>query len=175
MTQPPTASGLEAVFLANREKLLRFLETRGAGEAAEDLLHELWLKVAAASTGPISAPLPYLFRAANMVLIDRYRSRRQADLRDRDWLEATGPTEAEVSDEPSSERRMIARETAAEVETVLNGLGSRVVAIFRRHRVDGVSQRQVAAEMGLSVSTVESDLRQAYRVLAKLRRRLDEA
>ncbi len=37
-TMPPT--GLEAVFLANRDKLVRFLTARGAGDAAEDLVQD---------------------------------------------------------------------------------------------------------------------------------------
>jgi RNA polymerase sigma-70 factor (ECF subfamily) len=57
----------------------------------------------------------------------------------------------------------------------LDELGPRAAAIFRRHRIDGVPQRQVAKEMGVSLSTVESDLRGAYRALAELKGRLDEA
>lgn len=43
-----------------------------------------------------------------------------------------------------------------------------------RHRVDGVSQRLLASEFGVSRSTVESDLRLAYRWLEALRRDMDE-
>ena len=48
--------GLEAVFLANRDTLLRFLSAHGAGDAAEDLLHELWIRVRTPRGGPIAAP-----------------------------------------------------------------------------------------------------------------------
>ena len=47
-------------------------------------------------------------------------------------------------------------------------------AIFRRHRVDEVPQRKIAEEFGVSLSTVESDLRRAYRALAELKERMDE-
>jgi hypothetical protein len=56
-TMPP--NGLEAVYLDNRDKLLRFLRARGAGEAAEDLIHDLWLKVVGRSDGPIANPVAY--------------------------------------------------------------------------------------------------------------------
>lgn len=169
-----SSSGLEAVLLANRDKLLRFLVARGAGDAAEDLLHELWLKVAAMRSGPVAAPLPYLFSAANTLMIDRYRSRRQAERRDHDWSESEGPTAAGVADDPSGERVLIARETAARAQAALDALGPRAAAAFRRHRIDGVGQREIAAELGVSLSTVEGDLRKAYRALAELKERIDE-
>jgi RNA polymerase sigma-70 factor (ECF subfamily) len=41
--------------------------------------------------------------------------------------------------------------------------------------VDGVPQRQLAQEFGVSLSTIESDLRRAYAALAELKERIDEA
>ncbi|WP_231958932.1 RNA polymerase sigma factor [Altererythrobacter sp. B11] len=154
--------------------MLRFLQARGAGDAAEDLLQELWLKISAARTGPVAAPEAYLFRAANSLMIDRYRARRQAELRERDWVEVNGEGDRDVSDAPLPDRALIARQQAELVDRTLEELGSRPAAIFRRHRVDGVPQRQVAVEFGVSLSTVESDLRTAYAALARLRERLDE-
>lgn len=168
------ANGLEGVFLAHRARLLGFLRAHGAGEAAEDLLQELWLKVASARTGPIAQPLSYLFRAANNLMLDRYRSVRQDVKREQDWSDATGSTVAGRSDEPAGERVLIARETLRQAEAVLAELGPRVERIFRRHRLDGIGQREIAAELGVSLSTVESDLRKAYKALIAFRRSLDE-
>lgn len=154
---------------------MRFLRARGAGDAAEDLLQELWLKTAVAKPGPVANPLAYLFRSADLLMIDRYRAARQAERRDRDWTEANGGTVPGVSDAPSAERHMIARDQARLVAAALDALGPRAAAIFRRHRVDGLTQRQVAGEFGVSLSTVESDLRLAYRALAELKERIDEA
>ncbi|MGZ3171964.1 MAG: RNA polymerase sigma factor [Croceibacterium sp.] len=175
MSQWSSSEGLQAVFLENRERLLRFLAMRGGGTAAEDLLHELWLKISAADKGPIASPLSYIFRAADTMMIDRYRSLRQAEKRDRDWSEASSGAQPGVSDSPSVERHIIARQHARLVAETLEDLGPRTAAIFRRHRIDGVPQRQVAEEMGVSLSTVESELRHAYRALAELKERLDEA
>ncbi|MXP41386.1 sigma-70 family RNA polymerase sigma factor [Altererythrobacter soli] len=173
---PETSShvGLEAVFLANRERLLRFLAARGAGDAAEDLLQELWLRIAASRPGPVASPLSYLFRAADMLMIDRYRAETQTRKRERAWTEAAGGAQPGVSDTPSVERHIIGRENARLVAEAIDALGPRPAAVFRRHRVDGIPQRQVAEEIGVSLSTVESDLRRAYRALADLKERLDE-
>jgi len=172
LSQP---TGLAGAFMEHRERLLRFLVARGAGEAAEDLLHEIWLKVSRAQTGPVADPLAYLFRTANLLMIDRYRSETQARKRERDWSEAMAGTGGGISDSPSAERQAIASQLCEQVTQTLDELGERQAAIFRRHRVDGIPQRQVAAEFGVSLSTVESDLRSAYRALAELKERLDEA
>ncbi|USU13841.1 RNA polymerase sigma factor [Sphingomonadaceae bacterium OTU29THOMA1] len=166
MPPPGSPTGIEAVFLSNRDKLVRFLVARGAGEAAEDLIQDLWIKISVRMDGPVGNPLAYLFRAADMLMIDRYRARRQAELRDHDWGEGQGEAD------PSADRMIAGRQEAEQVAATLAGLGPRTATIFRRARIDGVPQRQIAAEMGISVSTVESDLRLAARALAGLKERM---
>ncbi|HEY6816619.1 MAG TPA: RNA polymerase sigma factor [Croceibacterium sp.] len=175
LSETSSSAGLEAAFLAHRDRLLRFLAARGAGDAAEDLLQELWLKIAAGRTGPVASPLSYLFRAADTLMIDRYRSARQAERREHAWSEVRDGAIAGVSDAPSVERHLIGREHARLVAETLAGLGERPAAVFRRHRIDQVPQRRVAEEFGVSLSTVESDLRRAYAALAVLKERIDEA
>lgn len=168
-----SGTGLEAVFLSNRDRLLAFLRAHGAGDSAEDLMQELWIKVSSAPSGPIAQPLSYLYRAANNLMLDRYRSQAQATKRDQDWTEAATSIPGQ-SDDPSTERRLIAREQLRLAQAALDDLGERPAAIFRRHRIDGIGQRDIAAEFAVSISTVESDLRRAYRAMIELRSRLDE-
>ena len=165
--------GLFAIFDENRAKLLRYFRAHGAGDAAEDCLQELWLRVSAA-TGPVASPLGYLFRAATNLMIDRHRAETQSRQRDHDWSELAGRQANSEAHEPSAEQRIAARQQLALVARELESLPPRAVAILRRHRIDGLTQREIAAEMGLSASTIESDLRQAYRLLIGLRERLDE-
>ncbi|OYX67092.1 MAG: RNA polymerase subunit sigma-70 [Sphingomonadales bacterium 32-64-17] len=175
MTVQASSSGLEAAFLENRERLLRFLVARGAGEEAEDVLQEIWLKISERRTGPVASPLSYLFRTADLLLIDRYRARRQAERRDRAWSEVNSGATLGVSDAPLADRQLASRQLALLVKKLLDDLEPpRVGEIFRRHRIDGLTQRQIAAEFGVSLSTVESDLRRAYKALADLREQLDE-
>ncbi|GGO98839.1 sigma-70 family RNA polymerase sigma factor [Stakelama pacifica] len=169
MTESAPPNGLEAALIAHRETLLRFLRARGAGEAAEDVLHELWLKIRSARTGPIAAPLSYLYRAADTLMIDRFRAERQAVKRDRDWSEQMAGAAPGVSEAPSGERIMMGRDHARLVAQRIDSCGARAASAFRRHRIDGVAQREVARELGVSLSTVESDLRLVYRALAELR------
>jgi len=170
-----TDHGLEAVFLDSGPALLRFLTARGAGAEADDLLQELWIKVSTASSGPIANPLAYLYRMADNLMLDRRRETQRRLRRDDAWSDMSAGAVAGVSDQPSAERVMIARERMAQVDRILDALGDRTAAIFRSHRIDGVSQRAVAAAMGISLSAVEKHLQKAYRALVELREAEDAA
>ena len=159
--------GIEGVLLANRDRIVRFLEVRGAGDAAEDLFQDLWMRLTERGTGPIAEPLAYAMRAANNLMLDRYRSARQGALRDAAW------TEAASADAPSAERSLISREQLALVDEAIAATGERSARIFRRFRIDGIQQREIAAETGVSLSTVEADLRKVYAAIAKVRRQFD--
>lgn len=169
MTPGGEISGLQRVLLNERGRLLRFLAARGAGDEAEDVLHDLWQRVAAASHQPIADPVSYLFRAAENVMRDRRRSDVSRARRQHDWHEAgTSPDEL-----PQGDRVLIARERLRQVETALAALGPRVELVFRRYRLDGVGQAVIARDLGISLSSVEKDLHKAYRALAQLKATLD--
>ena len=160
--------GIEGVLVANRDRLIRFLVSRGAGDAAEDVFQELWMRLADRSSGPIADPLSYLFRAANNLMLDRYRSSRQGNLREQAWGEAW------QASEPSADTALISRQQLKQADAAIDALGERTAAIFRSFRLENKSQRAIAAQHGVSLSTVESDLRKAYGMLAALRRHFDE-
>lgn len=166
--------GLQQIFEEHRQQLLRYLRSHGAGDAAEDLLQELWLKVAAAPGGPVANPRSYLFRAATNLMIDRRRSEAQARRRERDWSEVADRLPDSAANDPAPDRRLQGRQQLALVEAELGKLPPRALAIFRAHRIDGQTQREIAASMALSASTIESDLRMVYRLLDELREKLDE-
>lgn len=159
--------GIEGVLLANRERIVRFLAVRGAGEAAEDLFQDLWMRLTERRMGPVADPLSYVMRAANNLMLDRYRSGRQSQLRDKAWSDVTD------APGPSAERMLISREQLSIVEEAISRTGERPARIFRRFRIDGVQQREIASEMGVSLSTVEADLRKVYAAIADVRRQFD--
>jgi len=138
------------------------------------LLQELWLKISVASTGPIASPRNYLFRAATNLMIDRRRSEAQAHRREIEWSGLVDRLPGSAANDPGPDRDLDARRRLALVEAELAKLPARALAIFRQHRIEGLTQREVAVAMGLSASTVESDLRTVYRLLDELREKLDE-
>lgn len=161
---------LQVVFLNHRDALLRFLRARGAGDNAEDILQDLWLRVVDMDDSAINTPLPYLYRAANNLMHDRFRMTQRARKRDNEWSETTHGTGG-ASDAPLPDRTLIARQQLAEIDAQIGKEGPRVFRIFRRFRIDGISQRQIAQEMGISLSAVEKDLQKAYRAIAAWRER----
>jgi RNA polymerase sigma-70 factor (ECF subfamily) len=174
MQQGGVLGGLSAVLDAHRHDLRRYLLAHGAGDAADDLLQELQIKVLAASAGPIQSPLNYLYRAATNLMIDHRRAQTQARARDQAWAELSDQSAHSVDPRPSADRVLEGETRLRLFKQRLEELPERARRVLLRHRVDGVSQRLIAREFGLSQSTVESDLRLAYRWLDEVRRDLDE-
>ncbi len=162
-------NGLQRIVLSERARLSRFLAARGAGDEAEDLLHELWQRVGAGTGQPIADPVSYVFRAAENLMRDRRRSTLSRDRRQFEWHE----TRPSAQEHPVGERVLIARERLREVQQTLAALGPRVETVFRRYRIDGVGQSTIARELGISLSSVEKDLQKAYRALAQLKAKYD--
>lgn len=166
--------GLQLSFEENRDALLRYLRAHGAGDAAEDLLQELWLKITAAPPGPVVNPRSYLFRAATNLMIDRRRSEAQAQRREVEWSGLADRLPGSAANDPGPDRQLDGKRRLHLVEEALAQLPARALAIFRQHRIEGRTQREIAGSMGLSASTIESDLRMVYRLLDELREKLDE-
>ncbi len=165
--------GIEAVFLENQEALLRFFRLRGRTDEAEDLLQELWLQVSSAPATPIADPEAYLYRMANNLRLSRHRSENRRRRREQHWSDvSTGPGEP-ASDVEAGDRVLAARQQVRAIEAVLSQLGDKTGTIFRRFRLDGIHQTDIAREFGISLSAVEKHLQKAYRALVELRDQLD--
>jgi len=167
---------LEAAFFENRARLLGFLRHAGAGDQAEDLLQEAWLRLSAASFGdsPLIEPLSYLYRLLHNLVLDWRRGEIRTRRRDESWAEVTGSASPGVSEEPAAERVLIARAHLEAAQRALDDLGEPTAGIFRRHRLSGMTQRRISEELGMGLSTVEKHLRRAYRAMIELAESLDE-
>ncbi len=171
MTDAPsdheTPPNITHILLSQRSRILHFLRLRGAGDAAEDVYQELWMRLSHRAMDQIADPASYVMRAANNLMLDRFRSNRQRELRDAAWNDLSATTEA------SAENRVIARQQLHRINAAINGVGSRPAHIFRRFRLDGIHQKDIATELGISISTVEADLRKIYAAIAATRRQFD--
>jgi len=167
------SQGLKAVFLENREPLLRFLRARGAADQAEDLVQDVWIRAAASASGPIANPRAYLFRVAHNLMIDNHRAHTQRFQREQHWSDARGHADIDVSVEPSVEQSLVARGMLEQAQNVIDELGEPTTTIFRRFRIDGVPQKSIAGELGVSLATVEKHLQKAYRAMLALKKEFD--
>jgi RNA polymerase sigma factor (sigma-70 family) len=169
MVEPDSKpDGLARVLVDERARLLRFLAARGAGDEAEDVLQDLWQRIASTPQQPIADPISYLFRAAENLMRDRRRSTASRERRQQDWYDLHNDGET-----PPGEAALVARERLAEAEAVLAAQGPRVSQVFRRFRLDGEGQAAIARELGVSLSSIEKDLQKAYRALARLKAKFD--
>jgi RNA polymerase sigma factor (sigma-70 family) len=165
-TQHLAKDGLKAILMVNRPSLLRFLAARRVSpDDAEDLLQDLFVKLESQAIGPIAEPRAYLYRMVDNLLLDRRRAWARRASREDAWMAAQTGTAVNVDDRPSAEQALIARERLAMISKALGELPERTVLIFRKFRLEGIPQKQIAAELGITISAVEKHLQKAYRVV----------
>ncbi len=101
-------------------------------------------------------PRAFLATIARGLLIDHYR---RASL-ERSYLEALANLpEQEV---PSPETRALVLETLIEIDRLLDGLKPRVREAFLLSQLDGLTYPQIAERMGLSISSIQQYMTQAF-------------
>jgi RNA polymerase sigma-70 factor (ECF subfamily) len=166
-------SSLEEVFLDERVRLLAFLRRIGAGEDAEDILHDAWIRIRSLDRPMPAEAISYLYRTLHNLVIDRRRSSRRLVHRDTHWAEAVGDASGRCA-QPDSERRLLAIDEVRAIHEAIDALGEPGADIFRRHRLQGQTQRAIADELEMGLSTVEKHLRRAYAALLAFRRAGDD-
>lgn len=166
-----TGSGLTTLLALHRAELLRFLTARcGSADEAEDLLQDMWFKVTAQPSGPITNGRAYLFRIANNLVLDRARARHRAMRRERLWLEAedggTAPNPEERADPAELPEERIVREQEAEVlRRAIADLPEGAGRALRLYRFEGLGHKDIAEKLGISRSGVEKHLALAMKKL----------
>jgi RNA polymerase sigma factor (sigma-70 family) len=94
--------------------------------------------------------------------------------REKDWVESTTGEVPEMDQHASAEASLINQEQLALVQALLNDLPERTRSIFKCFRMDGTSQKAIAAELGISLSAVEKHLARAYEAITRAKMRLNE-
>jgi RNA polymerase sigma-70 factor (ECF subfamily) len=167
--QAAVESGLKQLCLSLRGELRRFAVGRGVSQAdVDDLLQDLFLRVERAPTGPIRAPRAYLYQTLNNLIHLRRRTEMRRVARDGAWIYHQADTPADP------ETVLLARDHLARIEDHLDSLPERTVQVLRQYRLDGMSQKAIASDLGISLSAVEKHLQRAYRALVEIRRTLSE-
>ena len=170
MAAPAPQAGLAALFEQHRRELARFLSARcDDPQQGEELMQELWIKLAGATPGPIANGRAYLFRMANNLMLDTLRARRRAMARDHGWLrnDAGGdmPSEVRPDPAPSAVDSIIADQERAVLHRAIADLPPGAARALRLHRFEELGQAEVAQVMGISRSGVEKHLATAMRHL----------
>ena len=165
-TSPASAPAAAPAWMAQYGPALRayFRKKVGAAEA-EDLVQDVFVAMQArGGVEDIEHVGRYLFRVAANVMArrsapDRWRWSEHAELSD---LEA-------LIDELSPERALIAKDTLVRLIASLRAVPPRAAQAFILHRFEEMSYGEIAAQMGLSVRSVESHIKRTLdRVLAEM-------
>ncbi|WGM31842.1 RNA polymerase sigma factor [Brevundimonas sp. NIBR11] len=169
MTAPPSPALLTTYF-EQRDALRRFFQARLGGSAdVEDLLQDLYLKVASLeATAEVREPRAYLYRLASNLMMDRWRSVRRSAARDAAWRDVAhvlGSAE-DIDDAPSAEAVMASKQRLGRLLTALDNLPDRTRSIFRLHKFYERSYAEIAESLSVSKSTVEKHMMSALKVLA---------
>ncbi|TXC71000.1 sigma-70 family RNA polymerase sigma factor [Sphingomonas ginsenosidivorax] len=170
--ESPTSepAGLSAVLAASRPQLVRFFTGRtGSVAEAEDVVQEIWLHVAEPMAGPIANPLAYLHRVGMNIVLDRARANGRRQRREAGYVDATTSVAGweAVDEAPSAFDALVGCDRIARLAELLSGPPEGAMRVFRRHRIEGASHAEIAAELGITRSTVEKHIAVALRHLRK--------
>ena len=165
---------LEGVFSDERARLLAFLQRFGVTGEEEDILQDAWIRVCSLDRPVPAEPLSYLYRLLHNLVIDRRRQARARLQRDGQWSVIAGSDLFERCDQPGAERWLLAIDEVQAVHEVIDAMGEPMASIFRRHRLHGDTQRKIAIDFGMGLSTVEKYLRRAYAKLIDFREGFDD-
>ena len=168
-TQAPRPSPvLLAVYLERREALKRYFTVRlGSAEAAEDLVQDIYFKIAAGAVGEIANPAAFLYRLGVNLMLDRLKHQRRAQARDRVWAEVHSVRLGGevVTDTPAADDALASRQRLERILEALEALPPACRQAFRLHKLDGLSHAETAAAMGVSKSTIEKHISAALKHL----------
>lgn len=154
-------------FLRSRSRIQRYLTGKtGSQQDAEDLTQEAWIKLARNGSAAAAMPVAYLNRIARSLAIDHGRTRKRHLSSDEIADLMSVP-----DDSPGPEQVVEDREQIRLLAHVLEGLPERQRAILIMVRLEQRRQIDIAAELGISVRTVEYDLRKALEYCSE---RLDQ-
>jgi RNA polymerase sigma factor (sigma-70 family) len=148
--------------LPHERQLRRWLRSAFPASDVDDVVQEAYCRIAALShVGHIDDPRQYLFRTARNVVLEQIRRTRVVRID-----AASGLSELEnalLEDAASPERVVAARLALARIEELMNMLPERARRIFRMRKIDGISQREIARQLGLTETIVENEVARGLR------------
>jgi len=150
--------------LVHEGALMRYLLRRWfAREEIHDLRQEIYVRVyeAAAKARP-AMPKSFMFTTARHLMTDRLRRGRVVS------IEAVGDIDAlnVMVDEITPDRRLDAHQELKRLADAFDRLPDRCREVVWLRRVEELSQKEVAARMGISEKTVEKQIAKGARLIA---------
>lgn len=142
-----------------------------SAEDADDLIQEAYAKLASLDAfEQIARPDGYFFQIVRNLLTSQIRRARIVR------IESVAEIDALVagSDDPSPERAAAARDELDTVRRLIAALPDRCRRIVEMRKIEGLSQREIAARLEVSESVVENDGVKGMRLILQAMREIDE-
>ncbi|WP_198971975.1 sigma-70 family RNA polymerase sigma factor [Xylophilus sp. ASV27] len=157
MSSPVAAAPIDALYREHRAWLLGWLRRRlGDEHVAADLAQDTFVRVITGGQAPVlQEPRAYLTTLAQRLLCNFWRRREL----ERAWLDTLAAQPEELA--PSPETYALVREAIETLDRWLDGLPPKVRQAFLLRRLEGLAHGEIAARMGVSVTTVERYVKQA--------------
>jgi len=152
--------------LPHEAALLRYLARVWPNAAdIQDIRHDAYVRILeGADRLRPTAPKSLLFSIARNLMIDRARRHRIVPIdlwEDLDSLNV-------LVDEVTPERRTSIRQQLMKVTAAVNQLPDKCREVLWLRRVESLSQKEIAAQLGISEGTVEKHMMRAARLLSDL-------
>ncbi len=159
-----TKDGLRTLFDAEHMSVRKyFRRMTGSASVAEDLTQETFLRLAAADVATLHSPAAYLRRISLNLIADMKRANRRSRL--------SSATVEEILDVPDPtgdpEAHLIAKDRMERMQAALDELPPRRRAILLAARLEGVPHRVLAQTHGVSIRTIEIEIRKALEYCAR--------
>lgn len=126
---------------------------------AEDIFHDAVVKACTMQPNCIQCPVGYVCRMVYNLALDEVRKRPHEKLN----VMPIDGVDSIPAPSVSALDSLVSAETLRQVLTSLNKLPKRTHDAFVRHRIDGIPQKDIAAELGVSPTLVNFMIKDAHR------------
>jgi RNA polymerase sigma-70 factor (ECF subfamily) len=143
---------LHVLYERHARELHAFARQRVGGDEAQDVMHDAYLRMLSyAGDAVIENPRAYLYRVTGNAANDHAAKA----LRRGEWTEPDTDPDMTECLSPSPERRVEIRDTLNRCMAALDELPETCRHAFLLHRIDGMTQGDIAVALGIPKRTVE--------------------
>lgn len=138
--------------------------TLAPGEDPDDVIQEAYCRLASLDeVGHVRNPRAYFFQTARSIVLERIRRSRIVRIETVTEID-TLPV---IDDEPSPERTAGARRELQRVLRLIEALPERYRKVVKLRKIEGLSQKEIAARLGVSERVVENDATRGLRLILR--------
>jgi len=160
---------VETLYVAHHRWLVNWLRFRlGRMDDARDLAQDTFVRVLGrpAEIACVRKPRTWLATIAHGLMVDHFRRR------DLERAYCSAIADLPEPEAPSMENRIILLDILARIDAMLYDLSPKARHAFMLSRIMGLSYPEIAARLGVSLSSVEKYMAGAYRHCLTIRHEL---